>query len=115
MNEIKSLADQLRSKMAQNGGSETPEKPRAKESKPQQPASNSPPKIVQLLNAYDNTDHKSMVHVRFDAQTAQMLTHFKMATGVDITKLVAFSVKKLLEQHPEIREIIKTYFKNLQL
>jgi hypothetical protein len=113
MNDIKSLADQLRSSMT------TPhDKPKPVAStevrQRKQPKLVSP-SILEEIRAYDNSDHKNMVHVRFDKKTAQLLSHFKMATGIDLTKLIAFSVKRLLVQHPEIKSIVQQYIKNLEL
>lgn len=71
--------------------------------------------VVRSLFAYDNSDHKQMVHVRFDAQTVDLLNKFKMATGTDITKFVAFSVKYLFESNPELKNIIKLYLQNTKL
>lgn len=71
--------------------------------------------VVRSLYAYDNSDHKNMVHVRFDAQTVDLLNKFKMATGTDITKFVAFSVKYLFESTPELKNIIKLYLQNTKL
>ncbi|QEM06213.1 hypothetical protein DIU31_022825 [Mucilaginibacter rubeus] len=71
--------------------------------------------VVRSLYAYDNSDHKQMVHVRFDAQTVDLLNKFKMATGTDITKFVAFAVKYLFESNPELKNIIKLYLQNTKL
>jgi hypothetical protein len=103
MNEIKSLADQLRSNINQQ---ESP-----KEKHRLSPV----PEILQRIRRYDNRDHKSLMHIRFDADTLKMLGQFKMATGVDITKLVAFSVHHLIEAHPELKTIIKEFIQQLQL
>jgi hypothetical protein len=103
MNEIKSLADQLRSNINQQ---ESP-----KENHKLPPV----PEILQRIRKYDNRDHKSLMHIRFDADTLKMLNQFKMATGVDITKLVAFSVHHLIEAHPELKTIIKQFIQQLQL
>lgn len=118
MSEMKSLAEQLRSQIAKPAANDAPAKTRPKENKIIKPESHGPPpvpKLIQELQAYDNSDHKSMVHVRFDAQTAQMLAHFKMATGVEVTRVVAYAMGQFIKQHPEMREIIKSYFKNLEL
>lgn len=118
MSEMKSLAEQLRNQIAKPAANPLAAKPRPKENKKITPENNSPPPVPDLIKElleYDNADHKSMVHVRFDAQTAQMLAHFKMATGVEVTRLIAYAVKQFAKQHPEIREIIKQYFKNLEL
>jgi len=56
-----------------------------------------------------------MVHVRFNRQTAQMLHHFKMATGVEVTRLISYAVDKLLELHPEIKVIIKEHLEKFDL
>ena len=71
--------------------------------------------VVRSLYAYDNSDHKQMVHVRFDAKTVDLLNKFKMATGTDITKFVAFAVKYLFESNPELKNIIKLYLQNTKL
>src|SRR5690242_7711818 len=83
MSEIKTLADQLRSRMAQ------PDTPPVEQpvSRKKSPKAAVVPQIVELLRAYELNDHKSMVHVRFDAKTAQVLHNFKMATGVEVTRL----------------------------
>jgi ribosomal protein S10 len=104
---ITSLADEIRQKIAQ----EKPVKKKAAKIKLKPPVSG----ILQLIEAYDNTDHKNMVHVRFDQKTVQTLNHFKMATGVDVTKLVAFSVQELFQQHPELKELIKHFIQNVSL
>lgn len=71
--------------------------------------------VVRSLYAYDNSNHNKMVHVRFDAQMVDLLNKFKMATGTDITKLVAFAVKYLFESNPELKNIIKLYLQNTKL
>ena len=119
MNEMKSLAEQLRNQIAKPAANEALVKARPKENKTVKPENHGPPPpvphLIKQLLEYDNSDHKSMVHVRFDAQTAQLLTHFKMATGVEVTRLVAYALNQFIKQHPEMREIIKHYFKNLEL
>jgi hypothetical protein len=71
--------------------------------------------VLRSLFAYDNSDHKNVVHVRFDAQTVDLLAKFKMATGVDMTKFVAFAVKYLFETNPELKTTIKQYLQNTEL
>jgi hypothetical protein len=119
MNNIKSLADQLRLKI--NEPEPAPkktvkEKPAAVKANEVRPSNNSPPaipKILEDIRAYDNADHKSMVHVRFDAKTLGSMNQFKLATGVDVTKLVAYSVAQLFKSHPELKTIIKEFFQKL--
>jgi len=71
--------------------------------------------LLQSLWAYDNSDHKHMVHIRLDKQTIDLLNKFKIATSTDITKFVAFAVKYLFETNPELKTIIIEYFKNTEL
>lgn len=108
MAKITSLADEIRQRIAQP---EPVVKPEAKPKTKKGAAAEA--EIMQLLRAFDNSGHKSLVHVRFDAQTVKTLNHFKMATGVDLTKLVAFAVRQLFDQHPELREVIKQFIQNM--
>ena len=109
MNEIKTMADQLRSKMAK------PDIPEQSKTRKKTAKTEIIPPIVEQLRNYDNKDHNSMVHVRFDRQTAQILHHFKMASGIDVSRLISFAVCRFLEQHPEIKTIIKEHLENFEL
>ena len=46
-------------------------------------------------------------------KTLQAMNQFKLATGVDVTKLVAYSVCQLFKLHPELKIIIKQFFQKL--
>lgn len=94
MTEITSLADQIRNRVAQPAG--LPEPP-----------------VLKLLRDYDNADHQTLVHVRFNEKTVRTLNQLKLATGLEITRVVAYSVSVLLEQHPELKTIIKEFLQNL--
>ncbi len=111
MSEIKTLADQLRSRMAKP---DIPEKPapvvKKKSAKPQEL-----PAIIDQLRAYDLTGHKTLVHGRFDAQTAQLLHHLKMATGIEVTRVLCFAVRELLHAHPELKAVIKEHLDKFEL
>ncbi|QTE35313.1 MULTISPECIES: hypothetical protein [Mucilaginibacter] len=119
MEKMKSLADQLREKMIKPG--EKPVKARqapaaTNTKKPGQKANKSATvPILQLLAEYDNSDHKTMVHFRFDKQTVDFLNQFKIATGVDATKFVAYSVRQFISLHPELKTIIKEFIQNSYL
>ena len=108
MTKITTLADEIRSKIAQEGPKKQGKTKNRERKLPQA-------EIIRLIEAYDNSDHKSMVHVRFDEQTVQTMNHFKMATGVDVTRLVAFSVQRLFAEHPELKEMIKQFIQNVNL
>ncbi|WEA00745.1 hypothetical protein [Mucilaginibacter sp. SJ] len=115
MEKIKSLADQLREKMVKPGGGyqsigdEVHKKATKKADKIIEST------ILKALIAYDNSNNKNMVHVRFDKQTADIMNKFKMATGVDVTKFVAFAVKHFFDTYPELKTIIKQYIQNTDL
>lgn len=119
MNKIKSLADQLRHRITE------PEKinsvPKSKLSTPaKRILSKKPPDeinsdLLQKIRDYDSSLNKTMVHVKLDDDTAKLVAHLKMATGIDNIRLVAFSVKHLFETNPELKKVIKQYTQNLEL
>jgi len=119
MEKMKSLADQLREKMVkpgdktmgviQNMGDDINNKARKKADKIIEST------ILKALIAYDNSDNKSMVHSRFDKNTLDIMNKFKMATGVDVTKFVAFAVKHFFDSYPELKTIIKQFIQNTDL
>lgn len=119
MSEIKTLVDQMRSKIKEtplpgSGGKATKEKMLA--AREVSPKSNGPPKVPDILQAirdYDTTNHKSLVHARFDSKTVQTMNQLKLAAGIDVTRLVAFSVDEFLKAHPELKTIIKQFFQKL--
>lgn len=111
MSEIKTLADQLRKKMAKPNAVETPVAPaKKKTAKPKET-----PAIIDALREYDLTGHKTLVHGRFDAQTAQLLRQLKMATGIEVTRVLCFAVKALLDANPELKATVKEYLENFSL
>ena len=71
--------------------------------------------ILEDIRALDTAGNKSMVHVRFDEKTVRTMNQFKMATEVDVTRLVAFAVKHLFETCPELKQIIKSFIQNQEL
>lgn len=116
---MKSLADQLRESMVkpgpkvagenQNPGTKTSKQVIKKAEKTIESV------MLKALIAYDNSNNKSMVHVRFDKQTVDIMNKFKMATNVDVTRFVAFAVKHFLESYPELKTIIKQFIQNTEL
>ena len=119
MEKMKSLADQLREKMVKPFEKGNGVQPNADEDI-QKKAKRKADKIIEstilkALVAYDNSDNKSMVHIRFDKQTVDVMNKFKMATNVDVTKFVAFAVKHFFDTYPEIKTIIKQFIQNTDL
>jgi ribosomal protein L21E len=111
MENMKSLANQLREQLVKPGAKKTGTPKQAPKSKIKEIDS----EVLAALIAYDNSANKSMVHARFDEKTVRLMNQFKMATSVDVTKLVAFAVKNLFETCPELKLIIKQFIQNTEL
>ena len=116
---MKSLADQLREQMVKPGEKPKEVKPKNVDGKNNESRKKTQKvidsEILKLLNEYDNTDHKSLVHFRFNKSTVDFLNQFKIATGIDATKFVAFSVRHVIETYPELKTIIKQFIQNSEL
>lgn len=119
MSEIKTLVDQMRSKIKESDLPAPGSKAKKEKTLPVKevsPKSNAPPAIPDILQAirdYDNSNHKTLVHARFDNNTVQTMNQLKLAAGIDVTRLVAFSVDYFLKAHPELKTIIKQFFQKL--
>jgi hypothetical protein len=116
MENMKSLADQLREELVKPANKIV----KAANIKVEKPDRKSPQKKIESatllsIKAYDNSLNKSLVHVRFDGGTVRLMNQFKMATNVDVTRLVAFAVKHLFETSPELKEIIKQFIQNTEI
>ncbi|PTQ92148.1 hypothetical protein C8P68_11423 [Mucilaginibacter yixingensis] len=112
MENIKSLADQIRREL-KDPASKTATTKNSRSAKKKERQADSP--FLKTLQDYDTTGFKHMVHVRFDEKTVRLMNQFKMATGVDISKLVAFAVKELVGNTPDIKQIIKHFIENTDL
>jgi hypothetical protein len=111
MENMKSLADQIREQLVKPAA----DRKKVTDKKPVVKPKETVPEILTAILAYDNCQNKSMVHVRFDEKTVRTMNQFKMAANVDVTRLVAFAVKQLLDTHPEIKTIIKQFIQNTEL
>lgn len=111
---MRSLADEIRQELAKSTPGKPPSKTKQGNTGPanNKKASEKVPVILQAMLDYDNSMNKHMVHVRFDKQTVALLNKFKMATDVDLTRFVAFAVKHLVDNFPDIRAIIKQFIQN---
>lgn len=119
MEKMKSLADQLRKKMTKPAEKSVKDKSSSATRKLKTPTSKvnkiADADILKALIDYDNSDHKTLVHFRFDKQTVEFINKFKLATGVDVTKFIAYSVRHFIETYPELKTIIKQYMQNPNL
>jgi hypothetical protein len=69
--------------------------------------------LLDMIRAFGEKDQKTAMHVRLDKRTAMLLKQLKLATGVDIQQVIAYSVSELIRQHPELKKIIKDFLKKL--
>jgi predicted GTPase len=120
MENMKSLADQLReqlvkpsNKNGKQGNLENHGRTGKNEIKVK--AKQAESALLVAILAYDTTLNKSMVHARFDEKTVRLMNQFKMATDVDVSRLVSFAVKQLFETYPELKTIIKQFIQNTEL
>ncbi|TKC08013.1 hypothetical protein FA048_12680 [Pedobacter polaris] len=120
---IKSLADLLRNKIAEPNKEVEVQPPIVlekvilkKEIKPKTDNVEQQVEILNAIRAYDYSNgNKNMLHPRLDDKTIQMLSQFKIATGVDMNKTVAFAIHFLFTQNPELKNIIKKSLENFEL
>ncbi|MBD1385872.1 hypothetical protein IDJ75_11325 [Mucilaginibacter rigui] len=110
---MKSLADQIREQLLKPAtaviAKPQPGKPEKKASPKELPP------ILFALTAYDTSNNKNMVHARFDEKTVRTMKQFKMATGIEVTRLVSFAVKNLFDTYPEFKTTIKQFIQNNEL
>jgi len=114
MENIKSLADQIREELKNPEAAKKDKQEEVKTNKKTK-SKNTQFELLTLLQAYDSTANKSMVHVRFDEKTAALMNQFKMATRVDISKFVAYVVQQFIANEPQFKQIIKNFIQNSDL
>ena len=59
--------------------------------------------------------HPGKLRVRLDENTIRMLNQFKLATGVDMNKTIAFALDRMFNECPELKTIIKQSLENFKL
>ena len=125
MNEIKTLADQLREKI-RSGESDgiLPEKkspltesiPLTKPKKPPKPVISDTQAIAffTALEAFrlEGTE-KSLI--RLDSKTMNLLKRIKLAKGIDMNRFIVYSLHQYIAQHPWLSAYIQETLKNSEL
>lgn len=125
MNEIKSLADQLREKL-RNGETENPQPkeqkqvakppPVEKRKKPPKTASNETEAqaFFQALESFQlEGTEKSLIRV--DSRTMNLLKRIKLAKGIDMNRFIVYSLHQYLGQHPWLAAHIQETLKKTEL
>ena len=75
----------------------------------------SPEIILSKIRSHDCSQHSHMLHPRFDGKTVQLLASFKLASGIDMNRMIAYAVHYLFQQHPELKNFIKQSLENFEL
>ncbi len=130
MTAIRSLADELREKMRQQPpGTESPEtespgtaneingpKPiKKKAGKP--PPEKQPAGLETLLaelTAYELGGNEKLL-IRLDGRTVFMLKQLKVTNGIDMNKLIAYSLDTFFKERPELINYIKASLQTIEL
>ena len=71
--------------------------------------------IIGLIRDFDCSGNTHMLHPRLDSRTVQLLNRLKLASGLDMNRVIAFALHRLFQQHPEIKKFIKSSLENFEL
>lgn len=71
--------------------------------------------IITLIREFDCSGNTHMLHPRLNNRTIQLLNRLKLASGLDMNRVIAFALHRLFEQHPEIKKFIKISLENFEL
>lgn len=121
MNEIKTLADELRETIKKDGNSNPVTQPKALSTKKERPsAKNAIPIDPSVEKLFDNMLSyeligKEKLLIRLDDRTVFLLKQLKIAKSIDMNKLIAYSLQYFLHQHPELIQYIKENIKTIEL
>jgi hypothetical protein len=127
MTAIRSLADELREKMRQQPGAEKsePAKPtqatihdKPIKKKTGKPPPEKPPAELETffaeLIAYELTGNEKLL-IRLDGRTVFMLKQLKVTKGIDMNKLIAYSLETFFKERPELINYIKSSLQTIEL
>lgn len=108
MNEIRNLADELRESIREGG---------SKKSRTTGKIAKCSPELDALLDAIalHEIQGKEKLFIRIDAKHNALLKQLKATSGLDMNKIIAYSLRSLFEHHPELIRYIKDSLKHLEL
>jgi len=121
MSQIKSLAQQLKSKLEEQKGvpvtKDAEKSPAQKErEKPGDGHSaTDAKKISALLSALRdfNMDGQEKILIRLDKRTVAQLKQLKAATNIEMNRVIAFAVQNFLKSHPWLNDYISQTLKQM--
>lgn len=126
MTQIRSLADELREKMRQGelaaedqpviSEKPKPVKPPGKKAGKPPPAAVSPDieKLLAAINAFELNGNEKLL-IRLDSRTVFLMKQLKVARGIDMNKLIAYSVNVFFSSHPELIAFVKSTLQTIEL
>lgn len=111
MSGIKSLADELRDSMRKE------RQPQPKEIPSVEPLKKKAEALDLLFESILNHEltGREKLLLRLDDKTLFLLKQLKVAKGIDMNKIIAYSLHLFLKTHPEISRYIKEHIKTLDL
>lgn len=130
MTAIRTMADELREKMRQqnneteNSQVETlPPEQELESQKPSKKKAGKPPpgkqslaleNLLAELIEYELTGNEKLL-IRLDSRTVFMLKQLKVTKGIDMNKLIAYSLDAFFKERPELINYIKTSLQTIEL
>lgn len=120
MSGIRSLADELRETIKNDGNAKTSEKtptiPAKKNTSPirGKGVEGNLEQLLETILAYELAGNEKLL-IRLDDRTVFLLKQLKIAKGIDMNKLIAFSLQRFLTGHPELIQYIKDNIKTISL
>ena len=121
MNQIKSLADELRetikkdSHAGQDNPAEiSPVRKNMVSRSGKRPADASLETLFESILAFELTGREKLL-IRLDDRTVFLLKQLKVAKAIDMNKLIAYSLQHFLRQYPELIQYIKENIKTIEL
>lgn len=122
MTGIKTLADEIRETIRLGADAEiNPEKEVKKEAKKKERKSNSAPNadgsLEMLINEIrlHQLNGKEKLLIRLDDKTVFFLKQLKVTKGIDMNKIISFSLQSFLKNNPALRKYIKESLNTIEL
>jgi len=121
MSQIKSLAEQLKSKLEEQKGIPlihgVEDKPsQSEDGKPNNPhEAKEAKKIAAFLSALQdfNMDGQEKILIRLDKRTVAQLKQLKVATNIEMIRVIAFALQQFLKSHPWLNSYISQTLKQM--
>jgi len=115
MSGIKSLADELRDSMRKGKPPQANEIPSAELRKDtQKKKTEALDHLFESIQNHELTGRERLL-IRLDDKTLFLLKQLKVAKGIDMTKIISYSLYQFLKTYPELTRYIKEHIKTLDL